>query len=79
MTMPNPVQLTLSLQHAWINAWLASTTLMLQGWSQVIDLDGDMLRQAGTLIPRCDTIDDGPTFTGKYGRRRFDIDPEHDI
>jgi hypothetical protein len=24
-------------------------------------------------------IDDGPSFTGKYGKRRFDIDPERDV
>ncbi|MFD2234775.1 hypothetical protein [Phaeospirillum tilakii] len=77
--MSNPIQLALTLHHAWIDAWLASTSLALRGWGDLIDLDGRLFQEADALIRRHAEIDDGPTFTGKYGRRRFDIDPEHDV
>jgi len=77
--MANPIQLVLSLNQAWIEAWLSSASLMVYGWSRIIDLDGQASCPAGTKHPRRAEIDQGPTFTGKYGRRRFDVDPERDI
>lgn len=77
--MANPIQLVLSLNQVWVEAWLSSASLMVYGWSRIIDLDGPAPRPAGARNPRRAEIDQGPTFTGKYGRRRFDIDPERDI
>jgi len=77
--MTDPFSAILSVQKAILESWLTTTGLFLQSWQQLFDLNEHLVRQADSLVRSHIEIDDGPTFTGKYGKRHLDIDPERDV
>jgi len=77
--MTDPFRAILTVQQAALEGWLSMTAMVMRSWEQIFDLNEFLLREADTLV-RCRVeIDDGPSFTGKYGKRHLDIDPERDV
>ncbi|RAU22275.1 hypothetical protein CU669_09130 [Paramagnetospirillum kuznetsovii] len=77
--MTDPLKNMIALQQAMLDGWMASSTQMMQYWKHMFELQQNLINQASTLARSHVEIDDGPSFTGKYGKRRFDIDPERDV
>ncbi|OAN43034.1 hypothetical protein A6A04_10080 [Paramagnetospirillum marisnigri] len=77
--MNDPLKNMLVLQKAMLDGWMTSSNQMLQYWQHVFDLQEKLFNQATSFARNHVEIDDGPSFTGKYGKRRFDIDPERDV
>ncbi|SEH64447.1 hypothetical protein [Magnetospirillum fulvum] len=77
--MTDPFRAILTVQQAALEGWLSMTTMAMRSWEQVLTLNQQLLRHADTLVRVHVEIDDGPTFTGKYGKRHLDIDPERDV
>ncbi|EME69159.1 hypothetical protein H261_14810 [Paramagnetospirillum caucaseum] len=76
--MNDPYKNMLEMQQAMLEGWMNSTNQMMQYWKHLIELQ-ERLMQHATFGRDHVEIDDGPSFTGKYGKRRFDIDPERDV
>ncbi|CAA7620792.1 hypothetical protein [Magnetospirillum sp. SS-4] len=77
--MTDPFKSMLEMQRAMLDGWMASTSQMMKYWQHMLELQEQLITQA-TIVARTHVeIDDGPSFTGKYGKRRFDIDPERDV
>jgi hypothetical protein len=77
--MTHPLKTMLSLNQAILENWLNSTTLIMQSWQHLFDLQGRLIHHVDEVVRSHVEIDDGPTFTGKYGKRHLDIDPERDV
>ncbi|EPY02219.1 hypothetical protein [Magnetospirillum fulvum] len=77
--MTDPFRAMLTMHQAALEGWLSLTTLAFRSWEQVLALNEQLVRQADGLVRVHVEIDDGPTFTGKYGKRHLDIDPERDV
>jgi hypothetical protein len=77
--MTDPFTTLLELQRAMLDGWMNSSKQMMTYWQHMLDLQERLLHQATVAARSHIEIDDGPTFTGKYGKRRFDIDPERDV
>ena len=77
--MTDPLKTLLDLQRAMLDGWMNSSNQMLQYWQHLLELQERLICQATAITRSHVEIDDGPTFTGKYGKRRFDIDPERDV
>jgi hypothetical protein len=77
-TMNDPYKNMVEMQRAMLEGWMNSANQMMQYWKHMIELQERLMRQA-TFGRDHVEIDDGPSFTGKYGKRRFDIDPERDV
>ena len=65
------------LQQAMLEGWMNSANHMMKYWQHMFELQERLLQHAAFRDHV--EIDDGPSFTGKYGKRRFDIDPERDV
>jgi len=76
--MVDPVKGLVELQRAMLEGWMSSTNHVMAYWQHVIDLQQRLFHHACYARDHVE-IDTGPSFTGKYGKRRFDIDPEHDV
>lgn len=77
--MTDPFRAILTIQQAAFEGLFAMSAMMMRSWEQIIDLNEFLLREADTLVRCRIEIDDGPSFTGKYGKRHLDIDPERDV
>jgi len=77
--MTDPFRAFLTLHQAALEGWLSLTTLAFRSWEQVLTLNEQLVRQADGLVRVHVEIDDGPSFTGKYGKRHLDIDPDRDV
>jgi len=76
--MSDPYKQMLEMQRAMMEGWMQSANQMMQYWRHLIELQERLMHHA-TFGRDHIEIDDGPSFTGKYGKRRFDIDPERDV
>lgn len=76
--MVDPLKNMMDLQKALLDGWLASANQMMEYWKHVLDLQDRLIHHATAGRDHIE-IDTGPSFVGKYGKRRFDIDPEHDV
>ena len=77
--MTDPLKNLMEIQRAMLEGWMTSSNQMLQYWQHLLELQERLIHQVGSAARSHVEIDDGPTFTGKYGKRRFDIDPERDV
>ena len=77
--MSDPFKAMVEMQRAMLEGWMNSSNQMMQYWQHLLELQERMIQQASSAVRSHIEIDDGPTFTGKYGKRRFDIDPERDV
>ncbi|CCG42621.1 hypothetical protein [Magnetospirillum molischianum] len=77
--MADPFSAILAFQQAILESWLSSTAMVMRSWEQLFELNERLVGQADRLARSRVEIDDGPTFTGKYGKRHLDIDPERDV
>ncbi len=77
--MTDPFKTVLEMQKAMVEGWMHSAEHMMSYWRHWIDLQERLVHQATAFHRGHVEIDDGPSFTGKYGKRRFDIDPERDV
>jgi len=77
--MIDPLKAYLTLQQATLANWASTTEIVLRSWQHWANVSEQLGRNALSAIRVRPEIDDGPAFTGKYGRRRFDIDPERDV
>ncbi len=77
--MTDPLKNLLDLQRSMIEGWMNSSNQMMAYWQHLLELQERLIHQATAVTRNHVEIDDGPTFTGKYGKRRFDIDPERDV
>ena len=77
--MTDPLKTLLDFQRAMLDGWISSATQAMTYWQHVLELQERLIHQATSVTRSHIEIDDGPTFTGKYGKRRFDIDPERDV
>lgn len=68
----------IEMQRAMLEGWTHAIGQMTQYWLHLIELQERLMRHATYGRDHVE-IDDGPSFTGKYGKRRFDIDPEKDV
>lgn len=68
----------IEMQRAMLDGWANSANQLMQYWRHMIELQEKLLSHV-TYGRNHVEIDDGPSFTGKYGKRRFDIDPERDV
>jgi hypothetical protein len=68
----------IEMQRAMLDGWMNAASQMMQYWQHMIELQERLMQQATYGRDHVE-IDDGPSFTGKYGKRRFDIDPEKDV
>ena len=76
--MVDPVKGLLGMQQAMLEGWMNTTNHMMSYWQHMIELQQRLIHHASYARDHVE-IDDGPSFTGKYGKRRFDIDPERDV
>ncbi|WP_096703472.1 hypothetical protein [Magnetospirillum sp. 15-1] len=76
--MNDPYKNLIEMQQAMLEGWMNSANQMMQYWKHLMELQ-QRLMQHGAFGRDHVEIDDGPSFTGKYGKRRFDIDPERDV
>ena len=77
--MSDPFKSMVEMQRAMLEGWMNSSNQIMRYWQHLLELQGRLMQQTSTVVRSHVEIDDGPTFTGKYGKRRFDIDPEHDV
>jgi hypothetical protein len=77
--MSDPFKAMVEMQRAMLEGWMTSSNQMMRYWQHLLELQERMIQQASSAVRSHIEIDDGPTFTGKYGKRRFDIDPERDV
>jgi hypothetical protein len=77
--MSDPFKNLIAMQQAMLDGWINSSNQMMKYWQHLFELQEQLINQAASAVRSHVEIDDGPTFTGKYGKRRFDIDPERDV
>jgi len=77
--MTDPFKSLLDLQRSAMDGWINSASQVMRYWQHLLELQERLINQATVVTRNHIEIDDGPTFTGKYGKRRFDIDPERDV
>ena len=78
--MTDPLNGLLELQRAMLDGWMNSSNQMMRYWQHMLELQEKLITQTAIAAARTHIeIDDGPSFTGKYGKRHHDIDPEHDV
>lgn len=77
--MTDPFKNLMEMQRAMLEGWMNSSNQMMKYWQHMLELQENLINHATTAIRSHVEIDDGPSFTGKYGKRRFDIDPERDV
>jgi hypothetical protein len=77
--MTDPIKNMLALQKSMLDGWMASSAQMVQYWQHLFQLQENLFSQASSIVRSHVEIDDGPSFTGKYGKRHHDIDPERDV
>ena len=77
--MSDPFKAMVDMQRAVLEGWMNSSSQMMRYWQHLLELQERMVQQASSATRSHIEIDDGPTFTGKYGKRHFDIDPERDV
>ena len=75
--MNDPYKNLIAMQQSLMEGWMNAANQMMQYWKHMAELQERLLQHA-TFRDHVE-IDDGPSFTGKYGKRRFDIDPERDV
>ncbi len=77
--MNDPLSTLFALQKAMLDGWMTSSNQIMQHWQRVFELQENLLHQTTRFVRNHVEIDDGPSFTGKYGKRHHDIDPERDV
>ena len=77
--MTDPFKNLIEIQRAMLDGWMNSSNQMMKYWQHLLEFQEHLIHQASAVTRNHIEIDDGPTFTGKYGKRRFDIDPERDV
>jgi hypothetical protein len=77
--MVDPFKTFFGLQKSFLDGWVSSASMVIQSWKHLFDLNERLLKTGAALGRNKTEIDDGPDFTGKYGKRRFDIDPDRDV
>jgi hypothetical protein len=77
--MVDPLSNMIKMQQAMLESWINCSTQMMQYWQHLAAMQERLINQTLEYGRGKVVIDDGPSFTGKYGKRRHDIDPEHDV
>ncbi|CAA7619508.1 conserved hypothetical protein [Candidatus Terasakiella magnetica] len=77
--MVDPFKNLVELQQSMLEGWINSSNQMMQYWRHMFELQERLISHSIDYGRGKVEIDDGPSFTGKYGKRRFDIDPERDV
>ncbi|MDO8608282.1 MAG: hypothetical protein Q7R40_17240 [Phaeospirillum sp.] len=77
--MNDPLKSMIEMQQSMLEGWMNTSNQMMKYWQHMLELQEHLINHATTITRSHIEIDDGPSFTGKYGKRRFDIDPEHDV
>ncbi|MBI3445473.1 MAG: hypothetical protein HY055_08940 [Magnetospirillum sp.] len=74
----DPMKNLIEMQRSLMEGWMSSANQMMKYWQHMMELQERLIHHATYGRDHVE-IDDGPSFTGKYGKRRFDIDPERDV
>lgn len=79
MAETNPLDTVAEIQRTWMEAWAMQSRAAFAMWTQIFDMQQNLLKQASAHHRSQVKIADGPSFTDKYGKRAHDIDPERDL